>query len=312
MKRKNIIIIVLVLIILAAIITPFVVIEAQYDKKTSKSNPAGFYYVGADANGRIVSNYFDNVDVRSYGIPWLSRFIYFDGFNLYFAKSTNSENYRSGVERITIYSFNPIEKTSKQILTYNASEMREIFESVNTIYLDCAYMISPEVFCFIGKSTPYGTSHLAKKPAGYMAIMNSSKKVISRGSFSKMDNFDKQVSTIVNDQATFKWNSTFEFDKETFSDISLSYGDTTVKVFDQNITDEVFNFLKTKKGVSCKNMRKFVPSDCGLAVSEIQRKVTFGPFDSCDYNYFVSTIEGETHFLFNNGEEQLTNVFAFK
>jgi hypothetical protein len=263
-------------------------------------------------SGRIVSNYFDNVDVRSYGIPWLSRFIYFDGLNLYFAKSTYSENYRTGVESIAIYSFDPIEKTSRQILTYTAWEMSEIYTSTNTIYLHCAYMISPEVFCFIGKSTPYGTSHLAKKAAGYMVKMNSDGHVISRGSFSKLNDFDKQVSTIVNQQATFKWNSTFEFDKETFSDISLSYGDTTVKVFDQNITDEVFNFLKTKKGVSCKNMRKFVPSDCGYAVSEIQRKVEFGPFDSCDYNYFVSTIEGETHFLFNNGEEQLTNVFAFK
>ena len=290
--KNNLSIIIGFIIILGIIIFPLSAMfyTSEYDKLSRSENPKGFSYVGVNRYYEIVSNCYDKVDVRDYGIPLGSKFIYFDGSYLYFS-------YHDSHKRIMVYSFNPIQKTSKEVSSYSLSSMTTLYSSATDLY--GVYMSKPGVFdyygYFINSYTAYNMS--------YRVSLDASGNVINHDYRTISSTLDKHFKYASEKGMKHYWSEDTLVEELSFENCGISDGAKSRRVFDENTTDALWMYLKNEQKVSYTDMRKFAPNKRGEAVAEIVRKD--------EYIYFVSSYEdGQSYFLINNGKEQLSKVFV--
>ena len=273
------------------------------EKARKSFNPHNYGYVAIGKYGQLLSNRYEEVDVRQYGIPLSHEFIHFDGTYLYFAAGKLDNKSETIDDYLHIYIYDPVNKTSEVLFTFMFMELKTVFPEA--MHLKTVRVTSPGEFTFIATGHDYSPNPLM----AYEISVIKEGLVMGKRSY-KISSMENVINSAETRNSKYKWVNN---PPAPFETLALTDGTTEKLMFAEDNTDAVWKHLKTQSGVDSGNVTRMGPYKNGYSVVEIYKKSGGLVTGSKEYYYFVCSYEkGGAEFFAYTGKDPLQNVFIIE
>ena len=270
---------------------------SSFKKAREKINPYGYKYVAVGRYGQIMSNVYEEVDVRQYGIPIRHEFINFDGELLYFCGIYTDDESSTINDHMDIYTYNPITKEVKCLFVFQITSVKSIYQSA--MHLKAVRNVKPNEFTFIATGHP-------TNPNAYEVTVDSEGNIIEH-KYYQMSSLKEVINNLESRESNYSWANEKE---RHIKWIGLSDGTTEKPMFGENNDDVVWKNIKDAKGFEYDNVTRKGPYSSGYAVLEIVYKSGGLMTNNKEYYYFICSYEkGKADFFAYTGENPIHNIF---